>query len=271
MVELIIIIVIVGIVGFIGWRVLFVQSSSTTSDSNTNSQNDTAAQPAPFMWMQTENGWVSQGTTPACGDQPFLKVPADSSKVTSVLYPGQVRGQYKPHGGLRFDTIKDNKVTVTAPFDGYIIKATRNFAEGTTEVQYGFDIMNNCGVATTLGHLAELPDKLKVIVDQLPPAGTDSRSHTINPPVYVRQGETLATKVGITTDKNTFFDWGVYDYRQPNEASKSAAYQAAHPQKDHAWYAVCWLKDWLPAADSARLVALPAGGGESGKKSDYCT
>ena len=92
----------------------------------------------------------------------------------------------------------------------------------------------------------------------------------MNPPVYIKQGEVLAAKVGITSEKNTFFDWGVYDYRQQNEASKSPTYRTAHPQGEHAWYAVCWLKDWLPANDAALLSKLAAGGGESGKDSDYC-
>ena len=161
-------------------------------------------------------------------------------------------------------------MTVVAPFDGYIVKATHNFAEGTTEIQYGFDIMNNCGVMSRFGHLREIPDNLQKIVDKLPEASASSRIENVNPPVFIKQGEVLATKVGLTSDKNTFFDWGVYDYRQENEASKVPAYKTAHPQGEHAWYAVCWLQGWLPASDAATLAKLSAGGGESGKNSDYC-
>jgi hypothetical protein len=269
--ELCIILVVVGIIGVVVWRFISSQEDNKKTPVNSSSQEATASsQPDRPIWQQTAEGWQSTEKAPNCPTQPMLKAPADLSKVTSVLYPGQTRGQYKPHGGLRFDNITDNKVTVNAPIDGYIVKATRNFAQGTTEIQYGFDIMNNCGIMTRFGHLREIPAKLQTIVDKLPEASADSRIENVNPPVYIKKGEVLATMVGTTFDKNTFFDWGVYDYRHTNEASKSATYQAAHPQKEHAWYAVCWLKDWLPASDVATLGKLPAGGGENGTASDYC-
>ena len=123
---------------------------------------------------------------------------------------------------------------------------------------------------TRFGHLRELPVNLQKIADRLPEASASSTIENVNPPIFIKQGEVLATKVGITSEKNTFFDWGVYDYRQENEASKSPAYKTAHPQGEHAWHAVCWLDDWLPANDTAALGKLPAGGGENGKSSDFC-
>lgn len=269
-VEALIIVVILAVVGLVGWKVMGGNSNkdSKDSDSDTKKSQTSEEQPGEFIWQQTATGWQASQEAPECPDQPMLKAPADLSKVTSVLYPGQTRGSYKPHGGLRFDDVKDNKVTVKAPFDGFIVKAARNFAEGTTEVQYNFDIMSNCGVMTRLGHLRELPDDMQAIVEKLPEASADSRIESVNPPVFVKQGTVLATQVGIKG--NTFFDWGVYDYRQENEVSKLAAYKAAHPQGEHAWFAVCWLKDWLPASDAATLAKLEAGGGESAKQSDYC-
>ena len=45
---------------------------------------------------------MSSGTPPACPQQPMLATPVDLSLATSILYPGQVRGNaFKPHGGLR--------------------------------------------------------------------------------------------------------------------------------------------------------------------------
>jgi hypothetical protein len=273
-VEALIIILVLGLLGFVGWKVMSSKKDKSPATSNSSqsesSETVSSAEPQNFMWQQTESGWQATGTPPACPAQPMLKAPADLSKVTSVLYPGQTRGQYKPHGGLRFDNSTDNKITVTAPFDGYIVKASRFFAEGTTEIQYNFDIMSNCGVMTRLGHLREIPANLQPVIDKLPEASASSAIENVNPPVAVKQGDVLATKVGLISEKNTFFDWGVYDYRQQNEASKSAAYQTAHPQKEHAWYAVCWLQDWLPAKDVSALVKLEAGAGESAKASDYC-
>lgn len=264
---------VVCLLAFVSFTVVSKLSGDKKQDdfktiADSSAANDSGS--ADFVWRQTANGWETQGKAPECPAQPILKAPTDLSQVTSVLYPGQTRGSYKPHGGLRFDNNTTNAVKVVAPFDGYIVKATRNFAEGTTEVQYGFDIMHDCGIMTRFGHLRELPANLQKIADKLPEASASSRIENVNPSVAIKQGEVLATKVGTTGDNNTFFDWGVYDYRQQNQASQSPAYKNAHPQGEHAWYAVCWLKDWLPASDSALLAKLSAGGGESGKNSDYC-
>lgn len=272
-VEVLIVIVIFGVVGFVGWRVLSSKRDKTeTSSNNSTKHQSPSTDSEELIWRQTEKGWEATQKVPMCPTQPMLKLPADLSKVTSVLYPGQTRGgNYKPHGGLRFDTIKDNSVTVTAPIDGYIVRGAQYLAEGTTEVQYTFDVMNNCGIMYRVGHLRVLPANLQKLADTWPAPSASSATQQVSPAVYVKQGDVLATKVGITSDSNTFFDWGVYDYRQENEASKSSAYQTAHAQdKELSWHAVCWLKDWLPAAEQTKLAALPAGDPSSAKNSDYC-
>jgi hypothetical protein len=199
-----------------------------------------------------------------------MKMPADISKVTGILYPGQTRGgNYKPHGGFRFDGTANDKITVTAPVDGFIVRGGHYLAED--EIQYTFDVMNNCGVMYRLGHFRALPEKLQKLTASWPAAmENDSRTHQVMPAVYVKTGETLATSVGIVKASNSFFDWGVYDYRQQNAASKSTAYQSAHAQdKELSWHAVCWF-DWLPSSDATKIKSLPAGDPTSGKNSDYC-
>jgi hypothetical protein len=221
--------------------------------------------------MQTEAGWMAQQGAPTCSGTLTLDVPTDISKVTSILYPGQTRGgNYKPHGGFRFDTTANDKVAVKAPIDGFIVRGGRYLSEG--EVQYTFDVMNNCGVMYRVGHLRVLPDALQKIADTWPaPKEGDSRTQSVNPPVFLAKGETLATTVGIIKDSNTFFDWGVYDYRTTNAASASASYQQAHASdKELSWHAVCWF-DWLTAGDEATIRSLPAGDPTSAKKSDYCS
>lgn len=265
-VEILIVLVILGVIGFIGWKVL-----DNPKQPDSQSQNTTPV-PDRLIWQQTADGWRATETPPSCPSQPMLTSPTDISKVTSMLYPGQTRGgNYKPHGGFRFDNATDNAVLVTAPIDGFIVKGTQYLAEGENEIQYGFDIMNNCGIMYRVGHLRELPANLQKIADTFPAATTSSQNHSVNPAVFVKKGDTLAMKVGIMSNKNTFFDWGVYDFRQTNEASKSPAYQSAHGQdKELSWHAVCWLKDWLPASDAATIAKLPAGDPASGKNSDYC-
>lgn len=273
-VEVLIAVVVLVVIGFLGWNA-FSLIKNRTSESKNNSQpqnvkEESNSNSKSLIWQQTADGWQSTQSAQKCTDQPMLKAPTDLSKVTSVLYPGQTRGgNYKPHGGLRFDNSTDNTVVVTAPIDGYLVRGGSYIAEG--ELQYTFDAMNNCGIMYRVGHLRELPENLQKIASTWPEPTSNSATQSISPAVFIKQGEVLATKVGILAEKNTFFDFGVYDYRNLNEASKSPAYQSAHPQdKELAWHAVCWLKDWLPGNDVSTLAALPAGDSSSGKNSDYC-
>lgn len=223
-----------------------------------------------LLWQQTETGWQASETPPDCPAQPIMEVPTDINKVTSILYPGQKRGgNYKPHGGFRMDTSANSSITVTAPLDGFLVRGGHYLTNG--EIQYTFDVMNNCGVMYRVGHLREIPNTLKKLTETWPAATEgDSRTQKVEPAVFIREGETLATSVGLTKTKNTFFDWGVYDYRSQNEASQSPSYQAAHQQdKELSWYAVCWF-DWVPEADEKIIRALPSGDPASGKTSDYC-
>jgi len=196
---------------------------------------------------------------------PLLQSPVDLSKVTSILYPGQERGgNYKAHGGFGFDDATDNSVTVEIPLDGKITRVARYRELG--EVQYLFEFEGNCGVSFRLDHLRELTAKFEAVVAAFP-IKEDSRTDLVNPPVAVMLGEVIATEVGFLN--NVFLDFGVYDMRQKNEASKDPAWAGAHSQFPADSYGICWL-DALPQADSLVVKALPSRDGASGKKSDYC-
>ena len=196
---------------------------------------------------------------------PLLQSPVDLSKVTSILYPGQERGgNYKAHGGFGFDDATDNSVTVEIPLDGKITRVARYRELG--EVQYLFEFEGNCGVSFRLDHLRELTAKFEAVVAAFP-IKEDSRTELVNPPVAVMLGEVIATEVGFLN--NVFLDFGVYDMRQKNEASKDPAWAGAHSQFPADSYGICWL-DALPQADSLVVKALPSRDGASGKKSDYC-
>ena len=220
------------------------------------------------QWQLTENGWKPMGIAPDCPVPFSLSSPTDMATVTSILYPGQTRGgNYKPHGGFRFDTITNNRVTVTSPVDGQIVRGAQYLVNG--EIQYTWDMIHLCGMMVRLGHLRELTPKFQAIVANFPAAQeNDSRTNTINLQVAVTAGETIATKVGITAEQNTFFDLGVYDLRQKNRASEDPAYAAAHGEELDQ-HALCWLT-MLPPADAERVLMLPAGDPSSGTLSDYC-
>ncbi len=221
-----------------------------------------------------------------CPDPFVFQLPIDIGKATSVLYPGQIRGgDYKAHGGFRFDGSRPDEIKVYAPYDAKVIAGARYPANG--EIQYTFDFEHSCGIRYRFGHLLTLTPKFQEIADKFPlPVGLDSRTTQVNPPIEVKQGEVIATAVGLTkggpsvfNGLNTFVDWGVYDHRQQNKASQDPNWVTAHVLDDPDWpqyhnsetykYAVCWF-DWISEADRMKVLALPSADGEHGKTSDFC-
>lgn len=244
--------------------------SSPTSPSDATTGISTGANPATTSATWNFNGstWSAVGTAPACPSPLNLSVPVDLSKVTSILYPGQVRGDFKPHGGFRFDLPgQTNDVAVTSPISGVIYRGARYRASG--EPQYTFDIMNACGIMTRLGHLRDLSPRFAALADALPDNGDgDSRTTNFAPGLTVALGEGIATAVGVRSTSNVFLDWGVYDLRQRNASSNDPAWAAAHPG-DVALYGICWF-DQLSPANTAIVRSLPSSDSVMGKTSDFC-
>ena len=201
---------------------------------------------------------------PSC-PTPLLQTPVDLSIVTSILYPGQERGgNYKAHGGFGFDKATDNLVTVKIPLSGKITRVVRYREMG--EIQYLFEFDGNCGVSFRFDHLRKLTPKFEAVVNAFP-IKEDTRTDPVNPPVAVTVGEVIATEVGFLN--NVSVDFGVYDMRQKNEASKDSVWASAHSQYPADSYGICWLNS-LPKADSAVVNLLPGRDGKFEKKSDYC-
>src|SRR3989338_344202 len=264
-VILIVAVVVIGLVGFGGWRVYKLKSQSETTFQVTDSQTGKSEK---VTWARTQDGWKVSGTPPAC-PKPLVKLPVDISLATSILYPGQTRGgDFKAHGGFRFDNQKDNSVSVTAPLDAELAYASRYIEMG--ELQYMFDFIAPCGYTYRFDHLLALGAQFQAVADKLPPAKeNDSRTSTVNPKIPIKAGETIATQVGMNKDRlNVFFDWGLYDMRSKNQASKDAAWAAAHPFSN-AQHGVC-LFDLMSADEEAKVRALPASDSDSGTTSDFC-
>jgi len=222
----------------------------------------------------------------ACPDPFVFRLPVDIAKATSILYPGQIRsGDYKAHGGFRFDGSRPDEITVYAPYDARVIAGARYPVNG--EIQYTFDFEHPCGIRYRFGHLLTLSPKFQQLADRFPlPKTTDSRTTQVSPPVDVKQGEIIATAVGMTTGGpsvfggyNTFVDWGVYDHRRQNQASQSPDWPTRYISQDPGWtqyhnsdtylYAVCWF-DWLSPQDKAKVLSLPPADSRSGTASDFC-
>lgn len=260
---LVIVIVVLLVVGLGAYLVISRNSRSGSGRGRSSTPETTGV-----SWqMMGDGSYQPSETPPDCATPLILAAPTDLSKVVSVLYPGQSRGgNYKPHGGFRFaDGL--NEVAVTAPLDASVVDASRYLVEG--EIQYTFDFVNDCGVKYRLGHLRTLTPTFAALTDGLPPAKEmDSRTTEINPPMAVKQGDEIATAVGLLSAGNAFFDFGVYDLRQFNEASKDTSFQTAHADdQELSWHAVCWF-DLLSTADATKVRSLPAT--SPGSQSDYC-
>ena len=199
----------------------------------------------------------------------MLAAPVDLSLVYSILYPGQIRGgDYKPHGGFRFDGQPNDGPTVRVALGGAAVRGGRYLAGG--EVQHLVDIISPCGIMVRFDHLLTLAGPLASAFDAFPPPTEgDSRTSQFPAPIALATGDVIATAVGVQTGTNVFVDFGVYDLRQKNAASGDPAWAVAHAS-ELAPYGICWL-EWLPAAAVATVQSLPAGDSTSGATSDYCT
>ena len=243
----------------VGFRVQLITPISTpTSQSGDNSQ------PSVKPSSQPQTPSPINSPEESC-PTPLLQTPVDLSKVTSILYPGQERGgNYKAHGGFGFDKATDNLVTVKIPLSGKITRVVRYREMG--EIQYLFEFEGNCGVSFRFDHLRKLTAKFEAVVSAFP-IKEDTRTDLVSPPVAVMVGEVIATEVGFLN--NVSVDFGVYDMRQKNEASKNPTWASAHSQFPADSYGVCWLNS-LPQADSVVVNLLPSRDGKNGKTSDYC-
>jgi hypothetical protein len=240
----------------------------TTNQATQNSNTDVSTSEVHWDNSNNANGWMASGTPPACPDPFVIQLPVDLTKVTAVLYPGQSRPDYKPHGGLRFDTAGTNDIAYNSPITGEIIRGGRYLVNG--EIQYTFDIVHPCGMMARVGHLLALTPKFQAIADQFPAATEgDSRTTRVQPQVPVAQGEQIATKVGLSVGGvNAFADIGLFDLRKLNDAAGDPAYAAIH-DVELEQHALCWF-DNLTASDEAAIRALPPGDPTAGKSSDYC-
>lgn len=280
-VGLIIALLVIGVVGLVGWRVMTQSDKQAKDQETTNSPIEQEEVISDVRWENTsEGGWMALKTPPQCPEPFALKSPSPQlDAATSVLYPGQERtgevfggqgGNYKPHGGFRFDeSQKTSDVQVVSPINGYVYRGSQFLSNG--EIQYTFDLVHPCGYMIRVGHLRELSDIFKKYAEKFPPAQEgDSRTERVEGFPLVKAGDAIATAVGYNGGPNIFFDFGVFDLRQTNQASKDPAYQAKWASAgEHFYYGVCWF-NMLPKSDGDVIKSLPAADPKAGKTSDYC-
>ena len=245
-------------------------NTTPSSEMNTNATTTTnqSTTVTDVRWDNTADGWMAFGTPPECPEPFTVTSPVNIADATAILYPGQSRPDYKPHGGFRFDNAPDNNVPYVSPITGTLIRGSQYLTGG--QIQYTFDIVHPCGMMVRVGHLLALTPKFKAIADTFPAATEgDSRTTRVNPPVEVTAGEQIATQVGLSIpSKNVFADFGLFDLRQKNAKSQDPAWAAVHsPELDQ--HALCWF-NYLSDSDALRVRSLPAGDPKAGKTSDFC-
>ena len=248
----------------------FLQLTKQTSLTETFEkiqENKSNIKPPSWEFDYNTKTWSVTGTPPKCPEPLVFPSPVDVNLASGVLYPGQERsGDYKPHGGFRFDGLANNEVDVYAPMDGKLVEASRHLASG--EVQYVLYVINDCGIMYKLDHLREVTQKFNEIFDNIPMgAEGDSRTTRVAPPVFVAKGEHVATKVGIESTKNVFMDFGVYDLRNTNGVDYG--FHDYYNINQYGTHALCWL-DFLEESDKNLVRSLPAADFQNGSTSDYC-
>lgn len=273
--AMVVAVAVVCAIGFVGWRVMGgKQKDDAKSVTNGNPQKADSSESvdtgAMVTWMWNGAKWSPSVTPTTCKDPvKFANIPSDLSNATGVLYPGQTRGgNYKPHGGFRFN-LSNNNLEVKAVMGGYVSSGSRYIEGG--EVQYMFTIVNSCGIAYRFDHLLTLSPAFEKLAATLPEAKVDdSRTTNFDKPLQVKAGDVVATAIGFKKTANYSYDFGVYDYRKQNTAASDAAYVAKHQNElSQAAHALCWL-DMFSTADSAKLKNLPAVDMSAGKTSEYC-
>lgn len=250
-IEALIIVVVLAVLGFAGYKILHDRSHTSSPVKS------------EVVWDfdQQSNRWVtSGGTPPACRD-PFVfdQSPSDLTSANVIGMPGAYRGfSYKPHGGIRYDG-SNGQVEVRMPIDATLVGLTRYYEGNPATLQYVLTFESDCGIAFRFDHLYALTPAFQKIADTTPePKLNDTKTDpNKNPPrTAFKSGDLVATAVGFPATQNFGYDFGVYDYRQPNAISKNPQWAKLHSTYTaQEWYGVCWL-DMLPKSDVARAREL---------------
>lgn len=209
-----------------------------------------------------------------CGEIEFNS-PVDISLVSSLLYPGQIRGDdYKPHGGFRFDNREDGNIEVRAIMEGKVEKISRYETDwGEQKLLF---YVNDCGIMVMHDHLVDVEPKLKDLYDSIPLGKVgDSRTTDVSGKnIRLGEGELIATSVGFENfpggynEHNIFVDFGLYDLTNTNAVIYSDDFKSQHPNVEvYGTHALCWF-DYL--VDEDRDVVQNLVDSDPNFESDYC-
>jgi len=237
-----------------------------STSNNDHADTATTGSVSNIRWSFNGTTWSPNGTPPSCSDPFVLQTPVDMSLVTMALWPGQQRGAYVAHGGFHFDSNEHNDITVRAPIGSHLVQASRYLEGDDEQILLFFSVP--CGFFYRFDHVRTVSPKIADALKFIPaPTSGDSRTTFVNPPVWVEQGEVIASSVGIIPS-NIFVDFGLYDVRAPNNIMPNPAWANLFAaDKEFGHYGVCFF-DYLPGNDGETMRSLPTG--KEGKTSDFC-
>jgi hypothetical protein len=287
-IEAAIVLVVLAVIGFVGYKVM--NGSEEAKNDNKQSANNTSGSDSsgPPIWeynQQKLEWFVKSGKAPDCKDPFKLDMsPVDMSKITAVGLPGAYRGfSYKAHGGFRAAASTDGNLEVKLPMDANLRGITRYYEAipgYPDELQYLVDFETDCGIAFRFDHLLTLTPEFQAVAEKSPaPKKDDTRGDPNAPRISTpfKAGTVVATGVGFPSAQNYGFDFGVYDYREPNEISRNKQWADIH--KDFSaqhFHGICWVP-LLPGDDVAKAEAMAKDRNNYNSSkpfnltSDYCT
>lgn len=259
-IGLIVALLVVGTIGLVGYKVLTTQDKPA-SESTPNSSAKTNGDVQWAFNQQTQRWFVASGTAPKC-KEPFTfdVTPTALSDVIAIGMPGAYRGyNYKPHGMMRLADSTAGSAKITMPMDATLVNITRYYEGSPAELQYLLTFESDCGIAFRFDHLYTLAPAFQALAETTAePKLNDTRTDPNRPfkRTTFKAGDIIATQVGFPSTKNYGFDFGVYDYRSPNEISKNSKWADLHNQNQSLdWFGRCWVT-MLPGDDAAKAKEL---------------
>ena len=177
---------------FIIFILLVVIYISCNSNKNKSEQSISSIESCPDDF----NGWFTTFPLP------------DLSEVYEVGAPGRIlSNDYKGHGYFRVPT-GQNQIEVRMPTNGRLYEGSVYLASG--EPQYLLFFRTTCGgLWFIFDHIRGPVSAIADLFTNDPPVG-DSHTYKVGP-LEMKEGDLVATSIGIISEGNAFLDFGVND------------------------------------------------------------
>lgn len=228
-------------------------------------QVETRINPEPefISWSYSGTSWKPEKTPSECEEFSEFRV-FDTNNLTSLTLPGYFQQEeYVTYSQISFDT---NKVNVYLPIDAYLIQAG-SYLDGAGDIQYRLTFLNPCGLVLQYDHLSYVSNELSNVMKQLPnPLFQSKALHDVNP-MLVKSGSKIASKIGVYSQSDYYFNFGMYDLRDINALSKNDIewFNKTYSTAIYSHYGVCWLEYYSDIMASEINVKA-----SSSIESDFC-